>query len=100
VCMSRAFAFLVAGGLSMVPSGPASAQDRQIIINGQPPISLPAPPPPGAMPMPPRDATQKTGTARIRGRVVAADSGQPLRKAQVRVVSPELRENRVASTDP
>jgi hypothetical protein len=49
-------------------------------------------------PIPSRDAP-KTGTARIRGRVVAADTGQPLRKAQVRVFSAELRENRSVSTD-
>jgi hypothetical protein len=97
--MSRVFVLLVAGGLSMLPPGPASAQDRQIIINGQLPPP-PVPPPPGGMQMPARDASQKTGTARIRGRVVAADTGQPLRKAQVRVVSAELRENRMASTDP
>ena len=35
---------------------------------------------------PPRDTSQtaKTGTATLRGHVVAADTGQPLRKAQVR----------------
>src|SRR5437773_6473023 len=51
--------------------------------------------------MPPRDPTQpaKTGTATLRGHVVAADTGQPLRKAQVRIVAPELRENRLTSTD-
>src|SRR5438093_8164247 len=98
--MSRAFAVLVAAGLSMLTPGPASAQDRQIILNGQlPPPPVPPPPPGMQMPMPPRDASQKTGTARIRGRVVAADTGLPLRKAQVRVFSPELRENRMASTD-
>ncbi|HEV3139958.1 MAG TPA: carboxypeptidase-like regulatory domain-containing protein, partial [Vicinamibacterales bacterium] len=55
----------------------------------------------GGAPMPPRDpnAPRKTGTAVLRGRVVAADSGQPLRKAQVRISSPELRENRLATTD-
>ncbi|HEY6211907.1 MAG TPA: carboxypeptidase-like regulatory domain-containing protein [Vicinamibacterales bacterium] len=54
---------------------------------------------PGAPP--PRDASgpRKTGTAILRGTVVAADSGQPLRKAQVRIMSPELRENRLATTD-
>lgn len=31
---------------------------------------------------------QRTGTARLRGRVVAAESGAPLRRAQVNVVSP------------
>ena len=72
----------------------------------------PAPPPPMiidmparvqgvAMPqMPPRDNAQpaKPGTATIRGRVLAADTGQPLRKAQVRVAG-EMRENRLATTD-
>ena len=62
---------------------------------------IPPPPAPGMPPNvgPPRDTSQKTGTARIRGRVVAADTGQPLRKAQVRASAPELRENRVTSTD-
>jgi hypothetical protein len=31
--------------------------------------------------------------------VIAADSGQPLRKAQVRISSPEMRESRLATTD-
>ena len=64
-----------------------------------------APPPPAVsvpgLPsqLPPRDTAPKIGTARIRGRVVAADTGQPLRKAQVRATSAELRENRLATTD-
>jgi protocatechuate 3,4-dioxygenase beta subunit len=51
--------------------------------------------------MPPRDNAQpaKPGTATIRGRVLAADTGQPLRKAQVRAVAGEMRENRLATTD-
>jgi hypothetical protein len=58
------------------------------------------PPPGGAgMQIPPRDNTAKTGTAILRGRIVAADSGQPLRKAQVRIFSAEIRENRMATTD-
>src|SRR2546430_5373237 len=50
---------------------------------------------------PPRDNAHpaKTGTATLRGHVVAADTGQPLRKAQVRISAPELRENRLTSTD-
>jgi protocatechuate 3,4-dioxygenase beta subunit len=62
-----------------------------------------APPqlPPGLLPqLPPRDASAKlTGTAIIRGHVFDASNGQPLRKAQVRATSPELRENRLAITD-
>ena len=53
---------------------------------------------PGFPPTPPRDAA-RTGTAVIRGHVFDAGSGRPLRKAQVRVFAPELRENRVATTD-
>ena len=49
-------------------------------------------------PPPARDNSAKTGTARIRGRVVAADTGTPLRKAQIRAIAPELRENRLAIT--
>jgi hypothetical protein len=34
----------------------------------------------------------------IRGHVFDAGTGRPLRKAQVRVFAPELRENRLATT--
>jgi hypothetical protein len=54
------------------------------------------------MQMPARDgaaAEPATGTARIRGRVVAADTGAPLRRAQVRIAAPEQRVNRLATTD-
>src|SRR4029079_4275968 len=48
----------------------------------------------------PRDtAPSKVGTAIVRGRVVASDNGQPLRRAQVRIMGPELREGRLANTD-
>ena len=56
--------------------------------------------------LPPRDAVagnqsgdQVAGTAVIRGRVVSADSGTPVRRAQVRAQSAELRANRLVSTD-
>ena len=61
----------------------------------------PGPPVPRAQ-MPTRDggaADIPTGTARIRGRVIAADTGTPLRRAQVRISAPELRVNRSATTD-
>jgi hypothetical protein len=49
---------------------------------------------------PPRDAPPtKTGSARIRGRVVAADNGQPLRRTSIRLSSPELREGKGTTTD-
>lgn len=49
----------------------------------------------------PRDGTaaEPTGTARIRGRVLAADNGTPLRRAQVRVSAAEQRINRSVNTD-
>src|SRR5580765_807724 len=48
---------------------------------------------------PPRDTSAQTGTAIIRGHVFDAANGQPLRKAQIRAFSPELRDNRLATTD-
>ena len=50
--------------------------------------------------LPPRDGQPvKPGAARIRGRVVAADSGQPIRRAVVRASAGEVRENRSTVTD-
>ena len=58
------------------------------------------PPFPSGFPQPPRDRpTTATGTAVIRGHVFDAASGRPLKKAQVRAASPELRENRLTITD-
>ena len=54
---------------------------------------------PGRPQAPARDSAPKTGTARIRGRVVAADTGQPLRKAQVRAIASELSESRLTTTN-
>lgn len=49
---------------------------------------------------PARDASgSKAGAARIRGRVVAGDSGQPLRRVQVRATSAGARDVHMASTD-
>src|SRR5215472_5857183 len=60
-----------------------------------------APPPqlPPGFAQPSRDTSAKTGTAIIRGHVFDAASGQPLHKAQVRLQSPELRDNRLVTTD-
>jgi len=53
------------------------------------------------MQMPTRDAAAQpaTGTGRIQGRVVAADTGVPLRRAQIRIFANEQRVNRMATTD-
>lgn len=56
--------------------------------------------PGGRIQRPPRDPRETpTGTAVIRGRIVAADTGTPIRRAQVRVFSPEVRDSRGTSTD-
>jgi hypothetical protein len=70
----------------------AAAQDFQI-------FGAPGPAGgPGAVP--PRDSSPaRSGTAVIRGRVYAADTGLPVRKAQVRIASPDARENRLVTTD-
>jgi protocatechuate 3,4-dioxygenase beta subunit len=49
---------------------------------------------------PPRDDQQApTGAGKISGRVVSAETGTPIRRAQVRLSSPEIRVNRVGTTD-
>jgi hypothetical protein len=64
------------------------------VAAAQPPVRI-------EMPVFPRDnaPAPKPGKAIVRGRVVAADTGQPLRKAQVRITSSEFRENRMTTTD-
>lgn len=47
----------------------------------------------------PARADAPRGTAVLRGMIVAADNGAPIRRAQVRVASPEARDSRVATTD-
>src|SRR5471032_1516032 len=58
----------------------------------------PPPLPPG-FPQPPRDVSAQPATATIRGHVFDASTGQPLRRAQIRAFSAEIRENRMATTD-
>ena len=61
---------------------------------------LPPPPPPPAPAQQPRDAAQqKTGTARLSGRVTSLDTGRPIRRAVVRAFGPELRDGKSVSTD-
>jgi protocatechuate 3,4-dioxygenase beta subunit len=50
---------------------------------------------------PPRDNQQqeKTGTARLSGRVTAGDTGKPLRRALVQATSPDNPQGRSISTD-
>src|SRR5919201_3672435 len=69
-----------------------SAESQQVFIQTAP--GFPGPQAPA------RDTSQQNpGTAIVRGHVFSADTGQPLRKAQVRIAAPELRENRLTTTD-
>src|SRR5262245_1040995 len=80
--INRAWAVAAMAVLAPVSHSPASAQ--QIVIEGMQvgePMMMPG--------MGPRGATAKTGTGRINGRVVSAETGQPVRRAQVRLSSPE-----------
>jgi hypothetical protein len=68
-------------------------------------LAAPQQAPAGGMSLPaqrqqPRDpATEKKGTASVKGRITAADSGRPLRRVQVRLTAPELTEPRSTSTN-
>ncbi len=53
---------------------------------------------PGELPMIGPNRPLKTGTGRIRGRVVASESGTPLRRAQVRISGPDIG-SKAALTD-
>src|SRR5262245_22446182 len=65
---------------------------------GLPPSGAPIPTRPQAG-GPARDARPTTGTSRIRGRVVVADTMQPARRATVRLTAPEMRNQRTITTD-
>ena len=82
----------------------AQAVNVQQVLQGGPPLGGPQRdgPPPGFPGGPPRDARvpAQTGTAVIRGRVFAADSGRPLRRARITVTAAELGpDNRTTSTN-
>ena len=81
---------LLVAAMAFSVATPAFSQ--QPAPNPQAP-GFPAPPQ-----APARDNPQKTGTARIRGHVFSAD-GAALRRAQVRLFAPELRDQRVTTTD-
>ena len=50
---------------------------------------------------PPRDARERpAGTAVMRGTILTADTGTPVRRAQVRAVSANRRDTRLVTTDP
>ena len=82
---------IVFGLCSATALSPAAAQQPAPQVGAQRPVSPP-----------PRDAAREhKGTAVIRGRIVAADSGRPLRRARVTMTSPDLGSSasKTTSTD-
>ena len=79
------------------------AQTPGAVVQTPNPIFVPRLPPPTAGPQPPaRDRLAgdlKRGTATIRGQVVAADTGAPLRRATIRVFSMGGPGGGIAQTD-
>jgi protocatechuate 3,4-dioxygenase beta subunit len=65
--------------LSAAMAAPADAQITVLPAGGGEPIQMPQP-----------GRQMKTGTARIKGRLVAAETGAPIRRAQVRVSGSEI----------
>jgi hypothetical protein len=92
--MKKLFAATIAAAALTVP---ASAQ----VVTVDQQIQLPSVPqlPPGVQ-LPPRDqGAQKTGTSKLHGRIVNAETGTPLRRAQVRASAAEIQVSRTTSTD-
>jgi hypothetical protein len=93
--MRRMISILAGSGLLCIST--AVTAQTAAPAPGQPPPPRTMP----GMPAPPRDNPQeKTGTAVLSGRVVAADTGKPLRRALVRASSQETPQGRSVSTDP
>src|SRR5262245_30601044 len=90
VVLSPTMRLFVLVGCLATAAAPVLAQPTfqgQQIIGGPPPRD-------------PRQAPAATGTASIKGRILAADTGRPLRRARIVATAPELGgENRQTSTN-
>jgi protocatechuate 3,4-dioxygenase beta subunit len=62
-------------------------------------VPPPPPPPPPPILAPARDTPLKTGTASIRGRVVADGTNAPMSRVEVRLATPDSPTGKVAETD-
>ena len=82
----------------LIVAAPAFAQGPPGGQLQQPPAGAPGR---GQRPMraQPQRVDAPRGSSIMRGQIVAADNGSPIRRAQVRVTSPDAREGRVATTD-
>jgi hypothetical protein len=99
--MSIAIAFCFAATIPAAAAGgrqaPAAPAPVRPTAPSAPAGGAPGPRTPG---LPPRDPQATvSGTAILRGRITRLDTGAPLRRAQVRVFAPDLREPRSAMTD-
>ena len=74
------------------PDGVNTIEARPAQSGGAPAVVLPNG-------LPQRDAPPATGTAVVRGRIIDAQSGTPLRRASVRIFGAQIRESRNALTD-
>ncbi len=89
------------GRRSLLTAGFAFCVMTSVVAGQSPPAPLPPPPPSGPPPSQMRDpsSAQKTGTAKLSGRVTSLDTGRPLRRAVVRASGAELRDGKSVSTD-
>ena len=91
------FRFAFAAGVALAAIPLAAQVSERPQVPGQPTPGIQT-----ARPGQPRDRgrlQQQTGTAAISGRVTAAETGLPIRRAQVRIMAPELRGSRNTMTD-
>lgn len=83
----------------LVTAASVTYGQQQIMQGGGAPFGAPGPGRQGGPPRDPR-APVVTGTAAIRGRIFAADTGRPLRRARIQVTAPELAgDERMTSTN-
>jgi hypothetical protein len=110
LAVAAALALAVAGLIAQDPQPAAPGAGQGPVgrggIRGQGPLGDPGQFPQfpggrgGRIGAPTRDnAEAPQGTAKITGRVVSADTGNPVRRAQVRVNAPDTRTNRMVITD-
>lgn len=90
------------------PESPIPARDAALVaaastqvVTVDQTIQLPSTPqlPPGVQ-LPSRDqGPQRTGTSKLRGRIVNIETGTPLRRAQIRATAPEIQVTRATTSD-
>ena len=85
-CRIAGTAAALIAAVSFLPSAHAGAEGMSQVVGATQTAPVPAP-------------QKATGTAVIRGHVVDAANGRPMRRALVRATAPEIRANQTATTD-